>query len=144
MKCKSESFRIQKLFLLLILIFSIGGCKDDIDTSGISTVANKTIGEMNSNIRSLQLLLAAQSEGKTVANCLQISSNCYNIELNDGNSFSVFTSITPLGKKETPVYSPSIGAMKSGTSYYWTFDGSFLMISNKSQKVIGGSPPRTF
>lgn len=141
MKCKSESFRIQKLFLLLILIFSIGGCKDDIDTSGISTVANKTIGEMNSNIRSLQLLLAAQSEGKTVANCLQISSNCYNIELNDGNSFSVFTSITPLGKKETPVYSPSIGAMKSGTSYYWTYDGSFLMISNKSQKVIGGETP---
>lgn len=141
MKCKSENPHTSYVLMLILFICFFSGCKDDTDISGGSAAANKILEEINSNIRSLQLLLTAQSQGKAVASCVQISSSCYNIELDDGTSFSLFTSITPLGTGNTPAYSPSVSAMKSGSSYYWTLDGSFLMFSNKSQKVIDGSTP---
>lgn len=125
---------------VLALLFS--GCKDDdMDSSNVSLSVSKTVEEINQNIRALQKLLAAKIEGKVLTNCTQLSASTYSVELEDGNSFSVFTSITALGTAETEAYSPVISVKNSGNTCYWTLDGNFLTFSNQKQKVLEGNVP---
>lgn len=128
--------------LLLVVTLCLSGCKDDeMDAAGGSVSASKTIEEINQNTRALQKLIEAQVEGQVLTNCTKLSASTYNLELEDGNSFSVLTSITPLGTAEADVYSPVIGVMKSGNTYYWTLDDDFLTFSNQKQKVLEGNVP---
>lgn len=132
---------MKKIIFLLISVVLFTGCKDETDISAIGTSASGTVDEINTNIRALQNLIEAQSQGKSVTSCIKISSSCFNVELEDGNSFSIFTSISPIGNADSKAYVPSLSALKSGTSYYWTIDGSFLFLSGKNRKVSEGSAP---
>lgn len=105
--------RSMMCLLLAVVTLSLGGCKDDdMDVVGETVSASKTVEEINQNTKALQKLLAAQVEGKVLTNCTKLSASTYNLELEDGNSFSVLTSITPLGTAEMDVYSPIIGVKK--------------------------------
>lgn len=133
MKHIVENFRLVKFMLLAIFVLALCGCKDDdieaVPNGGASV--NKTVEEINSNLRALQKLLVAQDADKAVKTCTQVSNSTYKVELEDGNSFNVLTFVTTLGKTEGPVYSPVVSAMKSGDTYYWTLDGSFLTVADK-------------
>lgn len=143
MKHIVENFRLVKFMLLAIFVLALCGCKDDdieaVPNGGASV--NKTVEEINSNLRALQKLLVAQDADKAVKTCTQVSNSTYKVELEDGNSFNVLTFVTTLGKTEGPVYSPVVSAMKSGDTYYWTLDGSFLTVADKKLKVIDGEIP---
>lgn len=134
--------RSMMCLLLAVIALCLSGCKDDeMDTAGGTVSVSKTVEEINQNIRALQKLLSAQVEGKVLTNCTKLSASTYNLELEDGNSFSVLTSVTPLGEAETDVYSPMISIKKSGNIYYWTLDDDFLLFSNQKQKVLEGNVP---
>ena len=134
--------RSMMCLLLAVVTLSLGGCKDDdMDAAGGTVSASKTVGEINQNTRALQKLLVAQLEGKVLTNCTKLSASSYSLELEDGNIFSVLTTITPLGEAETDVYSPVISIKKNGNTYYWTLDDNFLTFANQKQKVVGGSVP---
>lgn len=142
MKYRVVNFCIARFCLFTVLVLLLSGCKDDdIDTTGETVSTSKTVGEINQNSRALQKLLTAQVEGKVLTNCTKLSATTYNLELEDGNNFSVLTSITPLGVAETDVYSPMISIKKSGNTYYWTLDNNFLTFSNQKQKVLDGNVP---
>lgn len=137
-----DGLRSMMCLLLAVVTLSLGGCKDDdMNVVGETASASKTVEEINQNTKALQKLLAAQVEGKALTNCTKLSASTYNLELEDGNSFSVLTSITPLGTAEMDVYSPIIGVKKSGNTYYWTLDNDFLIFSNQKQKVLDGNVP---
>lgn len=134
--------RSMMCLLLAVVTLSLGGCKDDdMDAVSGTVSASKTVGEINQNTRALQKLLVAQIEGKVLTNCTKLSASTYNLELEDGNSFTVLTSITALGATETDVYSPVVSVEKSGDTYYWTLDNDFLTFSNQKQKVLDGNVP---
>lgn len=128
-----------KIFIVICIllsgVFTFSGCKDEVNISILNESANNTLDEINANITTLRKLLMAKQENKTVEMCRQISQNCYNVELNDGYSFALFTGISPIGSGDTQVYAPVISAIKSKSEYYWTLDGNFLTFSNKKVKV---------
>lgn len=130
--------------LLAIFAVVLYGCTDDDLDVGIDTGAtvNKTVEQMNANIRAFQKLLAAQAEELTVKSCVQLTTSTYQVELSDGNSFTVLTSITTLGDTEGPTtYYPVISAMKSNGTYYWTLDGEYLTLAGEKVEVIDGETP---
>lgn len=138
----SSVFSVRMYAVIYLLCIVVGGCKDnDINTSDENAIVVRTVEEINSNVRALQKLLAAQVENKAVTDCTQLSGATYSVELEDGNSFTVLTSITALGTAETDVYSPVISVEKSGDTYYWTLDNDFLTFSNQKQKVLDGNIP---
>ena len=143
MKYRFEKYHLAKFMLFTLLVFALCGCNDDDikEPSGGGASANKTVEEINTNLRALQKLLAAQESDKGVKACTQISNSTYQVELDDGNSFSVLTFITTLGQTEGPIYSPVISARRSGNTYYWTLDGDFLLVADAKLEVIGGEVP---
>lgn len=68
MKHIVENFRLVKFMLLAIFVLALCGCKDDdieaVPNGGASV--NKTVEEINSNLRALQKLLVAQDADKAV------------------------------------------------------------------------------
>lgn len=143
MKQIFENFRLVRFILFAIFVLALCGCKDDDieTTSNGGASVNKTVEEINSNLRALQKLLAAQDADKAVKTCTKISNSTYKVELEDGNSFNVLTFIATIGQTEGPVYSPVISAMKSGDTYYWTLDGNFLTVVDRTLEVIDGEVP---
>ncbi|NDV81619.1 glycoside hydrolase family 98 domain-containing protein [Bacteroides sp. 51] len=143
MKQIFRNFHIVKFMLFAIFILALCGCKDDdIETTpNGGELVNKTVEEINSNLRALQKLVTAQDADKAVKVCTQISNSTYKVELEDGNSFNVLTFVTTIGNTEGPVYSPVISTLKSGNTYFWTLDGDFLTIADQKLEVIGEETP---
>lgn len=129
------------IFTLLSGLFILSSCKDEVNIAVLQESANGTLNEINANIGALRKLLIAKEENKTVELCKKISTSCYNVELDDGYSFAFFTGISPIGNGDSPVYAPTINAMKSGSEYYWTLDGKFLTFSNLKIKVSESDIP---
>lgn len=152
---KQTRFDIRLLPVMLLAILQIGlyGCKDDeiprIITGPDAPESETTINEINANLQALQRMITA-GEGKVaVTSCVTLSSTSYNIELADGNTFTVRTGITPLGggdaESDDYVYSPQIsvakdGRSRSGSDYYWTLDGDWLTVNGENVSVASAVP----
>ena len=121
--------------LLLVCIYS---CKDDdITQPEVPEVPKtaQTIDDINSNLKALQRIVVAQEAGLDVKACVALTDTTYNVELTDGNSFTVRTGITPLGKGNTLVYAPKLAVKKENSTYYWTIDGDWLSLNNAKVAV---------
>lgn len=143
MKHITEIFCSAGVILSAVLLFALYGCKDEeIEGRSMGESVNRTVEEINSNIRAFQKLLEAQETDKVIKNCTKISNSTYKVELEDGNSFNVYTFITTPGELEGHAYSPIITARKSEGTYYWTLDGNFIEVSDKKLEVIAGEEPK--
>lgn len=125
------------LFSLLSICFY--SCKDEeilqIVVAPEPPESEKTIDDMNSNLKALQRMVVAQENGLDVKSCVAVSAASYNVELSDGNSFVVRTEVTPLGEGESQVYAPKLGVKKDGDTYYWTIDGDWLSMKDDKMAV---------
>lgn len=142
MKLYSGNIHLIKFALFIVFVLALSGCKDnDVEGTSVEAAANKTLEEINMNLRSLQKLLTAQVANDSINSCTQISNSAYKVELKDGNSFNIFTYISTIGQTEGPVYSPTLSIMKSGDTYYWTLDGEFLKFSDQKLEVVSKEVP---
>lgn len=143
MKQRVEKIRIVAYMFFAFCLLTLAGCKDDdveVAPAGSASI-NKTVEEINTNLRALQKLIVAKVDNKDVKFCTQISNSTYRVELGDGNSFSFLTRVTTLGEKEGPAYSPVVSALQNGDSYYWTLDGNYLTVGGKNMEVVDGVVP---
>lgn len=143
MKQRVEKIRIVAYIFFAFCLLTLAGCKDDdveVAPAGSASI-NKTVEEINTNLRALQKLIVAKVDNKDVKFCTQISNSTYRVELGDGNSFSFLTRVTTLGEKEGPAYSPVVSALQNGDSYYWTLDGNYLTVGGKNMEVVDGVVP---
>lgn len=131
-----------RLFYFLlsgVLFVCLYGCKDDeVPTVPELPQSEKTVDDINVNVRALQKLLVAQENDVAIQSCEMLSGSICKVDLSDGNSFSVLTEITALGKNEGTAYSPGIGIRKEADTYYWTLDGEWLLMNNAKLPAITG------
>lgn len=127
------------LFLLFFSFLSLCfySCKDDDIPQVVQLPESvKTINEINDNSKALQRLVVAQEEQMEVKLCVAITSSSYSVELSDGNTCTILTEVTALGKGEGSVYAPGIGARKDAGTYYWTIDNDWLEMEDTKVPVI--------
>ena len=127
--------------LLLFLSFTFSGCSDDDIVADTGVSKNTTVEDINSNIKALQALLAAKSENKGIKSCTLVSSNTYNVELEDGTSVTVRTAIPTIGEEEKQVYVPQLSVSEEDGKYYWMLDGAFLTDDDQKMVVTGTDVP---
>ncbi len=128
--------------LSMLLVVLVSSCTDDdIVVVADSINANKTVEEINTNIKAFQQLLAAEEAGEEIVSCVKTADGSYNVELEDGNSFNVLTAITAIGDDKRSAYSPLVSAASEGGTYYWTVDGDYLLVDGNKQQAVGGSVP---
>lgn len=123
--------------LLSFLSISFYGCKDD-DIPQVVVQppgSSKTINEINANSKTLQKLILAQEEDLKIKSCVALTPSSYSVELSDGNTCTVLTAITALGKGEGVASVPAVGAKKDAGTYYWTIDKDWLKIENTKVPV---------
>ncbi|MDL2291795.1 glycosyl hydrolase family 98, partial [Bacteroides sp. OttesenSCG-928-F21] len=123
------------LFSFLSVCFY--GCKDD-DVPQVVVQppgSSKTINEINANSKTLQKLILAQEEDLKIKSCVALTPSSYSVELSDGNTCTVLTAITALGKGEGVASVPAIGAKKDAGTYYWTIDKDWLKLENTKVPV---------
>jgi hypothetical protein len=137
MKQIQFSIRLFCSILLGLSLMSLYGCKDD-DTPPPGEElpkSEKTVDDINTNVRALQKLLAAKENDIVIRSCEMLSASVCKVELPDGNSFSVLTEITAFGKNEGVAYSPAVGIRKEADTYYWTLDGEWILMNNAKWPV---------
>lgn len=148
MKQTIFDIRLLPVILLAVLQTGLYGCKDDeipyIITGPDAPESETTINEMNANLQALQRVVTAEGGDIAVASCVTLSSASYNVELTDGNTFTVRTGITPLGKGDAEsddyVYSPQVSVVQDGSDYYWTLDGDWLTVDGEKVSVASAVP----
>lgn len=125
--------------LFSILFVCLYSCKDDeisqIVVGPEAPKSEKTINDINLNLKAIQRMVVAQESGLNVKSCVAVTDTSYNVEFSDGNSFMVRTKIAPLGKGQTLVYAPKLGVKKSNSTYYWMIDGDWLSMEDAKVAV---------
>lgn len=139
MKYLLFNIRFFSALLFSFLLICFYSCKDEeVPQDVVGTEhpkSEKTIDDINSNLKALQRMVVAQEEELNVRSCVALSASSYNVELSDGNSFTVLTEVTPLPKGVTLTYAPKIGVKKDGDTYYWTIDNDWLRMKDAKVTV---------
>lgn len=131
------------LFVAAVLCM-LSGCKyDDLEDrvdelENRLEVVEKTLGDMNSNISSLQAIVEAQKDGKFVSDIKEVETG-YIITFSDGTKITL-----KHGKDGNNGSSPLIGVKEFKGEIYWTItiDGDTKFIENNGQKIpVSGKTP---
>lgn len=131
--------RVFGIIVPILLVIGLFACKDDnmpLSAGADMSDFEKTVNDLNTNLRALQKLLSAQENGQSIKACELFSESSYKIELTDGTSFNLLTEITPLGVKEELVYFPKISVREDAKRYYWTLDNDWLLFGGDKIPVI--------
>lgn len=131
------------LFVAAVLCM-LSGCKYDDLEDRVDELENrleiveKTLGDMNSNISSLQAIVEAQKDGKFVSDIKEVETG-YIITFSDGTKITL-----KHGKDGNDGSSPVIGVKEFEGEIYWTItiDGDTKFIENNGQKIpVSGKTP---
>lgn len=139
MKHFYSNMRLLCTILMGLSLMHLCGCKDDeipqIDGPEIPK-SEKTVDEINTNLRAMQKLYTAKENDLAVQACDMLSASSFKVELTDGNSFTVLTEITALGESEGTAYAPQISTRKESATSFWTLDGDWLLMDNAKIPVV--------